>query len=465
MKHLLLLSLFSIIALQGLKAQTALNTILVEKYDSLTAENYPGFFLGIIREGNPIYARSFGLANLEHRIPFSGRTVSDLGSVGKQLTVMGILQLKEEGKLRLDDEIHTYLTDLPVLNEKVTIKQLIHHTSGIPDVYALHSLKGFRYGDHVSQSDAYRFINARPVVDFIPGSKYRYSNTGFMLLAEIIRKVSGKSFEAYMKEKIFSPLGMHHTYIMDVPGEIFTDMADSYIPSSDQPYTKMYDNSTLQGGGGVYASGYDVLKWIDNFRTMKVGNQKSFQIMLTNAMLSNGEVLDYAGGINVDQYRGIKRYHHNGSSAGARTRMAYYPEHHLGFIVKSNTTSVGYKQFSEIEDLIIDQYLKEFASEKPSVDIQKEDIKYIGAPPDKDDYSGQYYNEAIDLTIHVNLNDNQLHFNNFYYPFAPLQFQGQDSFIRNGNSASFIRNDEGEVIKLILNTPRASGIEFVKRIK
>ncbi|NNF36973.1 MAG: beta-lactamase family protein [Saprospiraceae bacterium] len=463
MYRIILLFLISFLLFMPLDAQKDMNSILSEKYASLTAEHLPGFYLGIIKYGNPIYSKAFGMANLEHFVPFSGRTVSDLGSVGKQLTVMGILQLKEEGKLNLDDEIHLHLSKLPALNEKVTIKHLIHHTSGIPDVYALHSLKGFRYGDHISQSDAYRFLEARPVVDFTPGSRYRYSNTGFMLLAEIIKEVSGRSFEAYLKEMVFSPLDMNQTFIMDVPGEIFTYMADSYVASSQGNYTKRYDNSTLQGGGGIYASGYDVLKWIDNFRTKKVGNEDSFQFMLTNAKLSTGETIDYAGGINVDQYRGIERYHHNGSSAGARTRLVFYPKHQLGFIVKSNTPSVGYSQFTEIENLIIDQYLNDFASKQKSNDNPEERLINNSVTPSADVYTGKYYNEAIDLTIHANIENGELQLSNFYYPLSSLQYQGDDKFSDNRNSAIFFKGKDDEIKGMIIETPRASGIEFLKR--
>jgi CubicO group peptidase (beta-lactamase class C family) len=463
MNRITLLSLFSILFFIPIDAQQDMNSILIEKYGSLTDEQLPGFYVGIIKDGNPVYSKAFGMANVEHHVPFSGRTVSDLGSVGKQLTVMGILQLKEEGKLNLNDEIHLHLPKLPALNEKVTIKHLIHHTSGIPDVYALHGLKGFRYGDHISQSDAYRFIEARPVVDFTPGSRYRYSNTGFMLLAEIIKEVSGRSFEAYMKDKVFTPLGMNQTYIMDIPGEIFTYMADSYVASSDGNYTKRYDNSTLQGGGGIYASGYDVLKWIDNFRTKKVGNEDSFQFMLTNAKLSTGKTIDYAGGINVDQYRGIERYHHNGSSAGARTRLAFYPEYQFGFIVKSNTPSVGYNEFTEIEDLIIDQYLKHSASERTSDANPEKDLTNNSIALDEDIYTGKYYNEAIDLTIHVNIENGALQLRNFYYPLSSLQYRGDDKFSDNRNSAIFIKGKNDEIKGMIIETPRASGIEFLKR--
>jgi CubicO group peptidase (beta-lactamase class C family) len=462
MNRILSISLFLLLT-HFLSAQGNLSKILQDKYYSLDENHSPGFYIGIIKTGIPIYGKAFGMANLEHKIPFSASTVSDLGSVGKQLTVLGILILQEEGKLKIDDEINEHLPELPQLNESVNIKHLIQHTSGIPDVYALHALRGFRHGDHISQSDAYHFLKARPQVDFEPGSRYRYSNTGYMLLAEIIREASGMEFEAFMQDRIFKPLGMHHTYIMDIPGEIYPEMADSYILSPENKYVKLYDNSTLQGGGGVYASGHDVLKWIDNFRTRKIGDESSFEFMLTNAILNDGSELPYAGGINVDSYRNLTRYHHNGSSAAARTRMVYYPDYELGFIIKSNTTSVGYKDFSIMEDIIIDQYLSDSAAPKSTPEdkssaSQSEDVSF-----NDESYNGKYYNEDLDLTLTVDNVENGLVLSNFYYPFPTMKYHGNQEFGNDGNKLKFKRDDKGDNHSFTLTTPRASGLVFKKK--
>ncbi len=447
----------------NLFSQNNLNQDLKAKYDYLNINKNPGFFIGIIKSGTPVYTRSFGMANVENEIAFSARTVSDMGSVSKQLTVMGILLLQEEGKISLQDNIHKHLPDLPPLNEVVNIEHLIHHTSGIPDVYALHSLKGFRYGDHISQSDAFRFLKARPVVDYTPGSKYRYSNTGYMLLAEIISKVSEEGFEDFMQEQIFKPLGMTHTYIMDIPGEIFPQMADSYIPYAPGVINKLYDNSTLQGGGGVYSSGYDMLKWIDNFRTNQIGSMESFKFMLSNAILNDGTTIKYGGGINIDTYRGLKRYHHNGSSAGARTRLVYYPQYELGFVAKSNTTAVGYRDFSEIENLLIDHYLSDVADPRPEDPPEEERNENDSIKFESKEYAGQYYSGLLDLTILVSTTEEGIQLNNFYYPFPPLQYQGDEAFSNNGNQVTFTRDEKGVITTMKMETPRASNIIFIKR--
>ena len=462
MKNFLLLIFLSLFCQFQLLSQTSINSAIDQNFGHLDSGNQPGFFVGIIKSGNPIYARGFGNASIEHEVPFGASTVSDIGSVSKQLTVMGILLLHEQGKLSVDDPIHQHLGDLPSLNGEVLIKHLIYHTSGIPDVYALHSLKGFRGGDHISQSDAYRFLKARPLVDFIPGSAYRYSNTGYMLLAEIISKVSGQQFEDFMRQNIFSPLGMNHTYVMDVQGEIYSNMADSYVPVNTTTFKKIYDNSTLQGGGGVYASGYDMIKWIDNFRTRKIGSKESFEWMFTNATLNDGKEISYAGGINVDIYRGINRIHHNGSSAAARTRMVYYPDHEIGFIAKSNTTLINYEEYTQLEDLIIDHLLGEVAEPKPaSINSPSTKLSTI-QPNNPEEYSGKYYSSSLDLTLNLQADENGLKITNFYYAFPIVKYTEEDEFTNQQNQVNFIRDKDGIIQSIILKTPRASNLKFMK---
>lgn len=437
---------------------------LEARFGHLTSDNKPGLSIGIIKDGSKIISKGYGLANIEHGIPFTAKTPSDIGSISKQLTAFAILLLHDQGIVNLDDDLSHYLTEFPDLGHVVTIRHLIHHTSGLPDIYSLHSLKGLRPGDHVSQSDAMRFVKRKTSLDYTPGDKYRYCNTAYMLLAEIIASVSNQDFESWMKENIFSPLEMNNTYIMDTQGEIFPAMADGYMIWSKDNHIKIYDNSTLQGGGGVYSTSDDMLKWVDNFRTRKIGNANVYEVFLQHAFLNDGTELNYAGGINVDDYRGIKRYTHNGSSAGYRSKMAYYPEYNLGFIVKSNTPALNYDTFNELEDLILNAILpgkidaKENSNPEPDVSETQE------SPAIPIEYEGHYYSEELDMTISFERKDNDLKMSNFFYDFPLLTWIMKDEFSRGSNKVNFIRNPAGEITHLRITTGRASNLDF-ERVK
>ena len=465
-QFLFTLLLISMLGYSG-DAQTNLKSKLSHLYGHLAKEQKPGLSISIIENGKVILSEGFGMANVEHLIPFSPNTISDLGSVSKQLTAFAIIMLHDEGVISLDEDIRTYLPDLPDLGYKVTARHLIHHTSGIPDVYALHGLKGMRAGDHINQQDAIIFLKRRPAVDYPPGSQYRYTNTGYMLLAEIVKEVTGSGFEEWMQQNIFIPLNMRFTGIMDIQGEIFPNMADGYVLNPAEKYIKIYDNSTLQGGGGVYSSGNDMLRWIDNFRTRKLGNNNIWGIFLQPATLNNGEKIEYAGGINVNVYRGITRYTHNGSSAGYRTKMAYYPDYQLGFMIKSNTPQIGYDQFEEIEDIILESTIGEELlekKEKEEKEIQKTGTISDASTIDYDDYTGHYYSKKLDFTLEVVKSENGLVLKSFFYDFPPTTVMEPDLFKSNGTEIKFLRNKDGEIVSINISTPRASNLIFTRQL-
>src|SRR5690349_11005359 len=186
-----------------------------QKIDALFAQwnkpDSPGCALAIIRDGQVLYKRGYGVANLDHDIPISTKTVFDIASVSKQFTAISVALLARQGKLSLDDDIRKYLPELPPYSAPVTIRQLIYHTSGVREYSHLMQLSGTRFQD-ATADEIYKIITRQKELNFKPGDEYLYSNSGYFLLARIVQKVSGKSLRQFAEENIFKPLGMISTH-------------------------------------------------------------------------------------------------------------------------------------------------------------------------------------------------------------------------------------------------------------
>ena len=344
MMNSLRLKLLIIIALGNLSiCVMAQQESLSIKMDALFKEidhtMHPGFSLSIITNGNVSFRNSYGMANLENGTPFRESTVSDLGSVAKHITNYAILHLIKEKKLAFSDKLSTFFPTL--INKSsgdLTILQLMQHTSGLREIYSKLALQGGRMGHPIFQEDALQLVEMSEDQNFPAGSAFSYCNTGYMLLAEIIQKVSNLSYEAFLNEQIFQPLGMSKSFVMDKQGEIFPDLANSYSPSNKQ-WTAVYDNSTAFGQGGIYMSLDDIEKWFIHLTNAGKQGEPPIYSLLKKAVLTNGDTLDYALGIENDTFVNIPFWQHTGSSAGYRTAFTWIPSTNQVIILKSNYSS------------------------------------------------------------------------------------------------------------------------------
>ncbi|MDP4580000.1 MAG: beta-lactamase family protein, partial [Saprospiraceae bacterium] len=310
MMNSLRLKLLIIVALGNLSVcvmaqQESLSIKMDALFEKIDQTKHPGFSLSIITNGNVSFRNSYGMANLENGTPFRESTVSDLGSVAKHITNFAILHLIKEKKLAFSDKLSTFFPTL--INKSsgdITILQLMQHTSGLREIYSKLALQGGRMGHPIFQEDALQLVEMSEGQNFPSGSTFSYCNTGYMLLAEIIQKASNLSYEAYLNDKIFQPLGMSKTFVMDKQGEIFPDMANSYSPSNNQ-WATMYDNSTAFGQGGIYMSLDDIEKWFIHLTKAGEQGEQPIYSLLKKAVLTNGDTLNYALGIENDIFKNI----------------------------------------------------------------------------------------------------------------------------------------------------------------
>ncbi len=198
-------------------AEAAGITARVDKvFERWDKRDSPGCALGVYREGQVIYKRGYGMANLDHDVPITPSTVFNIASVSKQFTAAAITLLAQQGKLSLDDEVRKYIPELPDFGTPITLRHLIHHTSGLRDPAPLLDLAGWRIGlDHITEADVLGLLSRQRELNVRPGERYEYSNTNYILLAQIVTRVSGQSFREFTHAHIFEPLGMKNTFFRD----------------------------------------------------------------------------------------------------------------------------------------------------------------------------------------------------------------------------------------------------------
>src|SRR6476646_9792160 len=339
-KKILLLTLTIAIELTTNVFSQSLSAIRIKEIDSLynnwNTANTPGCAIGIVRNDSLIYSKGYGMANLEYDIHNTSQTMFHIASVSKQFTAYSIVLLARQGKLNLDDDIHKYLSWFPDLKEKITIRNLLNHTSGIRDQWQLLAISGTRLDDVIKQDHIIKILSKQQALNFKPGEQYSYSNSGFTMLAEIVRSVTGQSLRQFTDSAIFKPLGMLNTHFHDDYEEIVKDRSYSYDRKDSAHFANSILSYSVAGATSLFTNLEDMSKWIMNFYTHKVGDQKDIDQLAQKGKLNSGKELNYALGIVSDTYNGWRQLSHNGADAGYRTSLAVFPDLKMGFAVFSN---------------------------------------------------------------------------------------------------------------------------------
>lgn len=442
---------------------------LALKLDSLlateTGNHTPGCAIAVLKNGKTIFNRGYGMANVENGVAFTPTTVSDIGSVAKQFTAYAIVLLEAQGKLSFDDNIGKHLPYTPDLGHEIKIKNLIHHTSGIREVYSILSVLGGRSGDGIQQKDARMVLENSRELNFAPGEKYMYCNTAYMLLADIVSVVSGMPFEDWMKANIFAPLGMTNTFIMDKHGEVFPKCASSYRKLEDGSYSLVFDNSTGYGQGGIYSNMPDMVKWMNNYADPKVGNDQAIRQMYQLGVLNNGDTQEYAFGLRLADYRGLKVIGHNGASAGYRTAFDFFPDHDLGVIIKTNVPTID---LGGILDLVLETLLKSELVDEESEKEEPEDEKkepYQLEGPAMGEYVGQYFCPEFHATYFIEIINGELVLIHRKHSEIMMHAESKDEFATRGfggTRIAFERNENG-ISGLRMTSGRMTNLWFEKR--
>ena len=323
-----------------------------------TEPNTPGCVLGVGRDGKVLYSRGYGMANLEYDAPLTAESIEEIGSVSKQFTAAAVLLLANRGVLSLEDDVRKWVPELHDFGDKITIRMLANHTSGLRDQWGLLSLMNSPPGTAIHNPDQLLDLLARQrELNFKPNDEYLYSNSGYTLLGIIVKRASGKSLAEFSKENIFEPLGMTHTQWRDDFTRIVKGRATAYSRNAtgyrqEMPFTNAY------GNGGLLTTVADLITWWDALYNDKLG--KGFLAQLTTTgVLNNRHALTYALGVTVGEYRGAKEISHSGATAGYRAYLASFPSSRTTIAVLcSNASANTNAHIHAVADLVLATELK-----------------------------------------------------------------------------------------------------------
>ena len=428
----------------------------------------PGCALGVLQDGKFVYERGYGMANLDYDIPNSPKLVYYVGSDSKQFTAASIALLVLDGKIALDDDIRKYIPEMPDYGTPITINHLLHHTSGIRDIYTLMSLGGLRLEDVFSDSEEIALIARQKELNFKPGDDYLYSNSGYFLLAEIIKRVTGKSLREFADERIFRPLGMTHTHFHDDPGHVMKWRAMSYEPDGHGGFRISYlQNFDKIGAGGLYTTVEDLRLWDENFYTHKVGGEALQKLIHTRGVLNRGDTIPYAFGNNVTTYRGLRVDEHGGALMGYKAEILRFPDQHFSVL---ETCNLGTIEPGPLAEQVAEVYIGDKMGPKPErpMATRRRDITMAGAPAlDRHQlaaYGGDYYSEEVDATYHVAVAGDSLVFSARHIPAQTLTPIATDTFRASGGlTLHFERAGTAAPTAFTIEAGRVRNIRFVRR--
>ena len=402
-KHLHLWGVASAVAASLLLVPV--NGLLAQPTDSPTAKqvarmdavlaplkkpNVPGCAVGVSRSGSLIYQRYFGLADLERHVPITPKTSFFIASSSKQFTAMAVVLLALDGKLSLDDDVRKYVPELPDFGEKITIRHLLTHTSGLREETNLLTMAGWRTSDLQTEEDILRLLSRQERLNFRPGEEFMYSNTGYTLAAVIVSRVTGMTFPEFVATRIFRPLGMTHTEIVDDPARVISDRAIGYwqLGSEDGRFRIARVPYANVGSTGVLTTLHDLALWDRNFYTMTVGGRAARDMINSPGRLNDGTVTGYGLGIYVGTYRGQRMLSHAGSSPGFKADFVHFPQQRLTIAVICNAFEISP---TPIVHGIADIFLPAAA---PTAGDGKSDVA-VPPPADIAEFAGRYWNRDV----------------------------------------------------------------------
>lgn len=394
----------------------------------------PGCTLAVIHEGEIVYKRGYGLANLEYRIPNTPSTVFDIGSVSKQFTAACALLLEFQNKLSLDDDIKKYLPELSY-QHRITLRHLIHHTSGIPDYLELMSLAGMPFYNDYPEAQIIDLIARQPLI-FTPGQHHLYSNSGYFLLAEIVARASGQSLNDFATEHIFKPLGMNSTQFYDDHARIVKNRAIGYT-DTEQGFVTEHYKFDFVGDGAVHTTVEDLFLWDQNFYDNELeGGQGFIDTMLTTGKLNNGKDTGYAFGLYVTTYDNQPCVFHNGGWAGYMSEFARLPNQKFSVIILNNQTDTDLLYASRIVQLCLADVFPHRESTSEEKLDEPVTNPFVISEKDLAVYAGDYYSEDLRTTHTYVVNEGKLELRFPYQkeglrlkPVSQDQFQAHDGYL------------------------------------
>jgi CubicO group peptidase (beta-lactamase class C family) len=416
----------------------------IDKIFSWAKPDVPGCTVAVSQNGKLVVNRAYGSADLERDVPLSPNSIFDIGSVRKQFVAAAVLLLVEDGRISLSDDIRKHFPELPDYGQKVTVDHLLTHTSGIRDWTGLRGLTGGKVDDVVSLILRQRGLN------FTPGDEWSYSNSGYVLLTDLVARASGMSFPEFTRKRMFEPLGMKTTTSPADMQDVIKNRALGYMKEGNGWRVGMYvGNERGSGGGAVLGTAADLVMWNDALTSGRLGKFVTEKLQ-EQARLNNGRKLRYARGLFVDSYPGGTQVSHSGSAAGYSAWLGRLPAEGLSVAVLCNSDEAS---ATALARRVADQFLP------PAPAAPAEGAGVTGV--DLNSKAGLFVNERTGETLRLVVNNAKLQIpglraalipvtkDRFRNPTGDLQFMSQDEFELN-----FLSQDEFELKSMEGQTTR-----------
>ena len=462
---------------RGQETAERLSRAVDEVFADVTKPGSPGCSVAVARDGKLLFAKGYGLANIEQNVPLAADSVFDIGSTSKQFSAASILLLEKQGKLSLQDDVRKYIPELPDYGKKVTILNLLNHTSGLRDYLVLFELAGIHVDSVTTDDEALALVSRQKALNFDPGTDWLYSNTGFFLMSVIVKRVSGVSLSEFAAANIFQPLEMTHTRFRDSHTLLIPNRALAYdaLPK-EVGYQLNVSYFEQTGDGAVHTTVGDLLKWDENFYDGKVGGKALVAELQEQGSLNSGKKLDYAKGLFVAKYRGLPVVRHGGAWGGYRAELLRFPMQHFSTVCVCNRSDGNPEdRANKVADIFLASLLGPKEKQKEEADPEDKKRKPIQiASAELKQFAGDYKNVELGVIYRLAFKEDKLEFSGIHdlaglprsselagkalLPFAEdeVGFSEMPVYLR------FQKDATGRPVSFVLDAGRTKGMIFTR---
>lgn len=409
----LLLTLGALFALDLSGQESAFLTPEREaRIDSIFADlnrtQSPGCALGVEEGGELVLGLGYGMADLDQGIAIGPSTVFRIGSTSKQFAAAAMVLLEMDGVLSLDDDVRLHLPELPDFGETVTLRHILNHTSGLRDWVTLMTLTGRRGQDFYSRDDVLQMMSRQEELNFPVGSRYLYSNSGFLLLDNIVERKTGMRLRAFTLERLFGPLGMSSTRFHEDHTEIVERRATGYSPRQNGGFAIAMSPIDVVGAGGLLTTVEDFARWSRNLADPQVGGAEFVQRLTRAGVLTNGEPIGYALGISHGEWRGVRTLGHGGSWAGYRADFQRFPDQDLSIMVFCNlSTSNPGARTRRVAEVLLEDVLEAAPESAAEAEPSAPSPPVRPSRATLERYSGAWTSPELGVTYQLEVRDGE----------------------------------------------------------
>ena len=434
-----------------------------------TAEGSPGCSVSVARNGKVLFAKGYGTADFEHNVPITPDTLFYLASVSKQFTGISIGLLIQRGVISLDDDVRKYVPEMPDFGTKVTIAHLLHHTSGVRDFLGLQGLAGFPEDEPLTERGFLAMMSRQKAFNFAPGDEHLYSNSGYALLAIIVKRASGSSLKDFAAKDVLGPLGMKTSRFRDDHTEPIPNRAIGYAPRAGG-YRQSVPTFDVVGDGGLFSSARELALWDPTDLPAAIGKPGLTALLTAPGTLNNGTSVPYAMGLRLDSYRGLPIVRHGGAYGGYQTDVTRFPGERMGVTVLCNLSNAPAWQWGsgglaqQVADVFFADRLKGAPTPQgvlgPGLLPPAEPVVQAHGPAE----TASLFSEELDARWTISVQGAQLQLTRRNQPVEVLSGSGEANapYVRGTMTIRLTRGADGKITGMTVDADRMKGLTFVR---